>query len=197
MPGTAIKKLLTTEDLLAMPDDGVERWLIRGQLREKRSEIIGGQHMTVRNRTHSKTTARVSTLLNNWRDRQPLPRGEVLDGEAGVRLSSDPDSTVGIDVVYISAETAARQTDETTLVEGIPVLAVEVLSPNDTTEQIHEKVRTYLVFGVAAVWVIDPYDQTIKVYRRGVPPQLFNSDQEFTGDPYLPGFRVPVTGFFD
>jgi Uma2 family endonuclease len=197
MAAAATKKLLTTEDLLAMPDDGVERWLIRGQLREKHSEMIEGQHMTVRNRSHSKTTARISTILNNWRDRQPLPRGEVLDGEAGVRLSSDPDSTVGIDVVYISAETAARQTDETTLVDGIPVLAVEVLSPNDTTEQIHEKVKTYLDSGVAAVWVTDPYDQTVKVYRRDVPPQLFNSDQELSGEPYLPGFRVPVTSFFE
>jgi len=197
MPGTATKKLLTTDDLLAMPDDGVERWLIRGQLRENRREIVGGEPMTVRNRSHSKTTARTSTILNNWRDRQPLPRGEVLDGEAGVRLSRDPESTVGIDVVYISAETAAQQTDETMLVDGIPILAVEVLSPTDTTEQIHEKVQTYLDAGVAAVWVIDPYDQTIKVYRRALRPQLFNSDQELSGEPYLPGFRIPVANFFD
>jgi len=27
---------MTAEELLAMPDDGVERWLIRGELRENR-----------------------------------------------------------------------------------------------------------------------------------------------------------------
>ena len=27
-------KVWTTEDLLAIPDDGVERWIIRGQLRD-------------------------------------------------------------------------------------------------------------------------------------------------------------------
>ena len=33
--------LMTTEELLAMPDDGVERWLIRGELREKRPQEGG------------------------------------------------------------------------------------------------------------------------------------------------------------
>ena len=29
---------MTTEELLALPDDGMERWLIRGELREKIAE---------------------------------------------------------------------------------------------------------------------------------------------------------------
>ena len=32
---TSPPKDWTAEDLLAMPDDGVERWIIRGQLRKK------------------------------------------------------------------------------------------------------------------------------------------------------------------
>ena len=35
---TAPSAKLTEADLLAMPDDGVERWLIRGELREKYPE---------------------------------------------------------------------------------------------------------------------------------------------------------------
>jgi Uma2 family endonuclease len=146
---------MTTEQLLALPDDGVERWLIRGQLREK--------PMTVRNRWHSRIMVRVGRFLDVWLDQQPEPRGSVLGGEAGVRLTRDPDSTVGIDVIYVSAEVAARQPDDTTLIDGVPVLAVEILSPNDTLDDINEKIDQYLAAGVPLVWVIDPHDRTVTI----------------------------------
>ena len=44
----------------------------------------------------------------------------------------DPDTTVGIDVTYISAEVMVRQTEDSTLVDGVPTLVVEILSPSDT-----------------------------------------------------------------
>src|SRR4051794_29039268 len=92
-------RIMTTEELLALPDDGVERWLIRGQLREKRDTDT-----TKRNRFHSRIMVRVGKFLDNWLDQQPEPRGAVLCGEAGVRLRQDPDTTVGVDVVYVSAD---------------------------------------------------------------------------------------------
>jgi hypothetical protein len=104
--------LMTTEELLAMPDDGVERWLIRGMLREKRGEQVGDKPRTVRNRWHSKLVSTVSHVLEQWRRNQAEPRGEVLGGEVGCRLRRTPDSTVGIDVTYISAEVAARRPEE-------------------------------------------------------------------------------------
>jgi Uma2 family endonuclease len=187
--------LMTTADLLAMPNDGVERWLIRGELREKHPSPEG-LSMTIRNRFHSRVLIRVGTVLNNWRDQQPEPRGEVLGGEAGVRLGGAAETTVGVDVVYVSADVAARQTDETTLVDGVPILAVEILSPSDTQEEIHEKIDEYLHAGVALVWIIDPYDHTVRVYRPGARPQFFNEDQEFADDPSLPGFRVTIAHLF-
>lgn len=188
MPVAEATKLMTTEELLAMPDDGVERWLIRGQLRE------GG--MTVRNGWHSRLTIRVGKLLDNWLDLQPEPRGSVLGGEAGVRLRKTPDSTVGIDVVYISAELAAQQTDETKLIDGVPILAVEILSPYDTVENIDEKIDDYLAVGVQLVWVIDPRHRTVEIFRPGAEPELVNVTQELSGEPHLPGFRVPVASIF-
>jgi Uma2 family endonuclease len=179
---------LTTEQLLAMPEDGVERWLIRGQLREK--------PMTVRNRTHSRIMIRVGKFLDNWLDGQPEPHGSVLGGEAGVRLRRDPDTTVGVDVVYISAEVAARRPDDTSLIDGAPVLAVEILSPNDTVEAVNEKIDGYLAAGVALVWLIDPHRRTVQVLRPGAEPELVTVLQELSGEPHLPGFRVPVAQLF-
>ncbi len=55
-------------------------------------------------------------------------------------MRRDPNTLVGIDVAYFSAEVLERQTDETTLIEGPPTLAIEVLSPSDRTEDIRDKV---------------------------------------------------------
>jgi Uma2 family endonuclease len=189
MATATVARTMTTEEMLALPDDGVERWLINGELREK--------PMTVRNRFHSALMASVVYVLKEWCHRQPAPRGAVLCGEAGVRLRRDPDLTVGVDVVYISAEVNARQTDETTLIDGAPVLAVEILSPNDTVDEINEKIDGYLAAGVLLVWVIDPHRRTVAVYRPGAEPELVNVRQELAAEPHLPGFRVPAARLFE
>ena len=152
--------------------------------------------MTVRNRFHSRLMTRLSKILDNWLDRQPQPRGSVLCGEAGVRLKRDPDTTVGIDVVYISAEVAARQTDETSLIDGIPTLAVEILSPSDVKREIDEKLDAYAAAGVPLVWIVNVRDKTVLVYRDGGQPELFNLQQELSAEPHLPGFRAAVADIF-
>jgi Uma2 family endonuclease len=184
----AAPRLMTTEELLALPDDGVERWLINGQLRER--------PMTYRNRWHSRAMTRVAHFLETWREQQPEPRGSVLCGEVGCRLRHDPDTTFGIDAVYISPELAAQESDETRIINGVPVLAVEILSPSNTEEEINEKLDSYLQAGVPLVWVIDPHYRTVTIYRPGQEPELVNARQELTGDPHLPGFRVPVAHLF-
>ena len=70
---------MTTEEMLALPADGVGRWLIDGELREKPT--------TVCNRHHSTIMATVTTVLGVWLRQQPKPRGRILCGEAGIILS--------------------------------------------------------------------------------------------------------------
>jgi Uma2 family endonuclease len=193
MSTAAAPRLMTAEDLLAMPDDGVERWLIRGQLREK----SGGKSKTVRNRFHSRVLMRIGQILLDWLDRQPMPRGQIVGGEAGFRISKNPDSVFGVDVAYVSASVLALVSEDTSLIDGVPILAVEILSPSDTHEEVHEKVADYLKAGVALVWIVDPDDQTVRIYRPDARPELFNADHELSGDPHLPGFRVPVRRLFE
>jgi Uma2 family endonuclease len=115
-------RLMTTEEMLILPKNGMDLELIRGELREKPE--------TRRNRHHSRVDARIAGALWNWLETEPMKRGEVVSGEAGFRLHRNPDSTVGIDVAYVSAEIAKQQPDAMYF-EGPPVLAVEILSPSD------------------------------------------------------------------
>ena len=180
---------MTTEELLALPEDGVRRWLIDGELRES--------PVTVRNRFHSRIMMRVGYHLINWLDQQPPPRGQILGGEAGVRILHNPDTTVGVDVAYVSHDVIVKQTDESTLVVGVPILIVEILSPRGTFEEMHEKLAAYRRAKVPVVWILDPYEQTVTVYRPKARPKLFNPDDELSGEPQLPGFSVPVARLFD
>ncbi len=188
MTATAARTM-TTEELLAMPDDGVERYLIRGRL-------VEGTSVTRRNRRHSRAESTIAYLLSRWLASQPEPRGEVLTGEAGFHLHDNPPTTVGIDVAYISAQTARDNPDDAWLIEGSPVLAVEILSPSDEQEDILDKVREYLEAGVKLVWIVEPVFRTVMVYRPDAEPVSFNAQQELTGEPHLPGFRVPVAQIF-
>jgi Uma2 family endonuclease len=190
-------KVYTTEDLLAMPDDGVERWIIRGELREKLPEAPGVT-MTVRNRHHSLVLIAVGFAIKLWLKGRPEPRGQVYGGEAGVRLRGTPDSTVGVDVVYAAADVVAVQADDrTTMLDGVPTLAVEILSPTDTEEQTNEKFAEYLGVGVPLVWVVDPHWRTVTVYRPGERPQSFNDAQQLPAYPEMPGFTPAVAELFE
>jgi len=181
-------QLMTTEELLAMPEDGVGRELIRGELRER--------GLTRRNPMHSRAEAAIAALLRFWLKMQPAPRGQVLSGEAGFLIRKDPDTTVGIDVAYISSETAAANAQSRVLIDGVPVLAVEICSPSDKQEDMLEKVTEYLKAGVKLVWVVEPIFRTVCVYRPDAPPVMFNDTQEISGEPHLPGFRAAVAEMF-
>jgi Uma2 family endonuclease len=75
-------------------------------------------------------------------------------------------------------------------------LAVEILSPSDTIDQINERIDDYLGAGVALVWVIDPHRRTIEIIQGGQEPELVNVRQDLTGEPHLTGFRVPAAKLF-
>jgi Uma2 family endonuclease len=185
---TAEIATMSLEEFLSLPEDGWDREYIRGELRVK--------PMTYRNRQHSHATISVGTILKNW---AMGSRGawEIFGGEVGFILSREPRTIVGIDIAIVSREFLALQTDDTTVLEGAPTVAIEILSPNDTVEDMHEKTELYLDHGVAAVWWLDPQDRTVRIYRPNNPPMLLNESQELVGEPELPGLRVPVAKLFE
>jgi hypothetical protein len=139
---------------------------------------------------------RVAHVLDVWRQHRPEPWGQVLSGESGARFPRDAETTIGVDVVYVPPGVAARQSDDTTLIDAVPVLAVEILAPQDRMGEIHQKIDGCLAAGVALIWVIDPHDRTVAIYRPGADVEHVNARQDLSGEPHLPGFRVPVAQLF-
>ena len=190
---------MSAQEFLAIPNDGIHRELVRGRVREDRELWEGGKRctdVTVLNRFHNRIVIRVGQLLANWMDLQPKPRGEVVGGEAGFLLMGTRESLVGIDVAVVASELVASTDREQKLYHGPPLLAVEVLSPNDTHEEIAEMVSAYLEVGTV-VWVIDPDLRTITVDLPTGDVETLSVRRELSGEPYLPGFRAGVARLFE
>src|SRR5262249_3438164 len=87
--------ITTTEDLLKLrPNKRFDRWLFRGELREKK--------LTKRNPHHSGAVAMIAYLLISWLKTRPKPRGRVYSNEVYFRIRKNPDTNVGIDVAVAS-----------------------------------------------------------------------------------------------
>ncbi len=71
-------------------------------------------------------------------------------------------------------------------------LAVGVVSPNDSAEEVEEKLADYRKAGVLLVWVIYPSACVAQVHRSKGPPSYLLEDDELSGEDVIPGFRCPL-----
>jgi Uma2 family endonuclease len=81
--------------------------------------------------------------------------------------------------------------------EVVPDLAIEVISPTDRAEEQREKVLEYFRAGVGSVWVVYPKLCLIDVYESPTRVQVLTEADTLQGDPILPGFQLPLAGFFE
>lgn len=47
-----------------------------------------------------------------------------------------------------------------------PLLCIEILSREDTISRMNQRIRDYLEFGVPVVWLVDPRERRIWIYRQ-------------------------------
>ena len=122
-------------------------------------------------------------------------KGFVATNDSSVLLERDPDTVRGPDVAYFESVANFRELQPKHS-EIPPVLAVEVLSPSDSFRKVSNKIKLFLSAGVKLVWLVDPEEQTISVYRPDGSWKVIAADQQLIGDPELPGFTYRVSDFF-
>jgi Uma2 family endonuclease len=103
------------------------------------------------------------------------------------------------EVAYVSYDRWPRQrrVPRTQAWPVVPELAVEVISPSNTFEEVLSKVHEYFQAGVRHVWVVAPPQQQVYVYHSPSDILVFNVQDTLTGDPFLPGFRLQLAELFD
>jgi Uma2 family endonuclease len=172
-------KITTAEQLLR--DQHLGRCeLIRGELRLM---DYNGAH-------HGQVTA---TLLSRIGDHVEAHRLGTALAATGFVLSRNPDTVRAPDGAFLRAD---RVDFGPGYVEGAPDLAVEVLSPDDRSGYVREKVAEWLEAGAGAVWVVDPDDRTVTVHEPRRKPKHLAEGDTLQGGSVLPGFEMPVAAIF-
>jgi Uma2 family endonuclease len=77
-----------------------------------------------------------------------------------------------------------------------PDIAAEVPSRNDTYYEVREKILEYLAAEIPLVWLVDPIERSVYVYRPDGSCKRLTEKDELTGEDVLPGFRLPVRDLF-
>lgn len=178
-------RTVTADELLAMPDDGIRRELVDGEIRE----------MVPAGWEHSVVAANFATELNQFVRKHKL--GAVGTADPTFRLVGDPDTVRVPDVAFVRRERIEQMGGLTKgFVSGGPDLAVEVVSPNDRYTEVRAKVREYLTAGTAMVIVLDAEDRSATVYRPGRAPLELTESDVIDGEDVVPGWTLPVRDIF-
>jgi Uma2 family endonuclease len=77
-----------------------------------------------------------------------------------------------------------------------PDLAIEILSPSNTPQEMARKRREYFSAGVRLVWIIDLDARTASIYTAPEHPVIVSESQSIDGGSVLPGFALPLRELF-
>lgn len=176
------KARFTPDDLLAM--EGDERFeLVDGHLV---STDMSGLAAAIA----SRLVLRLAALVES----QNL--GLVMTSDASYRcFAEDVERVRRPDVSFIERSRLRPEL----LIGHIPIapdLAVEVVSPGDLFVDVRRKVGEYLRAGVRLVWVINPDEAEVQVFRVGGTYSLVRSGETLDGEEVVPGLRIPLAELF-
>lgn len=174
------RRVITAEDLLRLPDDGLRHELIDGELRAMAP--AGGEHGDAAGSIHGH--------LSRFVYDHPVAR--VLAAETGFLLRRAPDRVRAPDVAVLSSERIPVDGLPAGYIPGAPDLAVEVVSPGDRATEVLEKVDEWLSAGAHLVWVVYPARARLFVHRPGGSVEQLGPDDEVDGADVLAGFRMRV-----
>jgi Uma2 family endonuclease len=173
----------TPEELLAMPN-GKSYELVGGQLVERNSGLksswLGGQLLSRLDRFCEEHMA-----------------GRVFPADDGYQcFLHDPGLVRRPDVSFIRRGRLPGEVLPKGWGKIPPDLVVEVVSPNDSADELDEKLDDYQKAGVPLVWVVNPKSHNVMVYRGDGSVSRLRASGELSGEDVLPGFRCPVREIF-
>ena len=184
---TTARKLLTADDLLAIPcGDGYRHELVRGEL------VTTPPPGFMR----SLVTGNFGFRITGFLHQNDLPY--VGGPEASAYIEQNPDTVRAADYAIYSRQHLIAPPPESGYVPGlVPVLAVEVISPGyRSAAAIAERVRMWQEAGVYLVVVAHIATHEIVTHRSDGTERTFTVGDTLTLEPVLPGFTCPVADIF-
>jgi Uma2 family endonuclease len=147
----------TFEDYLRLPEDGQRYEVIRGFLYVTPSPTFD----------HQFSVWQLVRLIGNFVVERGL--GIVLPSPFDVLLPGGLATPVQPDLVFLRTGNQPRPGDRN--FQGVPDLAVEVLSPATRRLDRSVKLAAYREAGVPEVWLVDPRARTVEVFAPDKGPR--------------------------
>jgi Uma2 family endonuclease len=169
-----------------------EFWLLPGS---KHQELICGEVVETQlpSVVHGTTVVAVGTLLRQW---AISSKAGHVGLKAGFILARDPDTVRGPDVWYVSG----GRVPPNDVPEGFwtipPNLAVEVVSPSETADEVREKVRDFLMAGTPMIWTVYPRSREVVVHTADGLARTYAGEDVIEYPDMLPGFSCNVAELF-
>lgn len=176
------ERLITGDELLAMGDVGPCE-LIDGRI--VRMSPTGGEHGWLE--------IELGRLLGNFVVERRL--GWVVGGEVGIYTRRKPDRVRAADVAFVSRSRSPKRPTKKFL-DVAPELVVEVLSPEDRWQDIRPKIEEYFGIGVERVWVVEPENRAVLVYRSPSEARRLGEGDTLEGEGALSGLTLPIASLF-
>jgi Uma2 family endonuclease len=168
----------TADELLRLPDDGDRYELVRGELRK----------MSPAGSRHGVIAAELIASLGPFVRKHAL--GRVFTSETGFLIGRNPDTVRAPDCAFVTNE---RFVDTAGFFPGPPDLAVEVMSPGDSSTEVGEKTLEWLRAGARVVIVVDPRTRTVAVHRSS---GATIATEAIEVEDVVPGWRLPLADLF-
>jgi Uma2 family endonuclease len=162
----------------------------------KRLELVAGviYELPPSSRINTILAARLTRLIGNYVEERDL--GYVTSSDGGYQL--DERTVLIPDVGFIAKERVPDLSGTT--FPGAPDLAVEDISPSETSRKVLDKAQLYLLAGTRLVWAVHPEEKVVDVYRladdKSINVQPVRIDGVLDGGDVLPGFKLAVSEVF-
>ena len=177
-------QVMTADELFEMPHEGFRYELVKGEL--IKMSPAGSEHGAI--------IVKLTVRLGHHVEANKL--GVCFGAETGFKIASNPDTVRAPDVGFIKREKIPESGITEKFWPGAPDLAVEVLSPGDTFDEVYGKVEDWLAAGTSAVWVVSPKRRNVTVYHSLTDVKTYSEKDELEGGEVVPGFRCKVAEIF-
>ena len=181
---TVGQRPVTAEELLEIPNDGLRRELVRGEVRT----------MAPAGNVHGRIAMNVGTPLDQHVRTNGL--GVVFAAETGFKIFDNPDTVRAPDTAFVRQERIEAVGEIEGYWPGAPDLAVEVVSPNDRFAEAEEKVADWLAAGTRTVLIANPRGETVTVRRSEREALILPEGETIEGGEVVPGWTLPVADVF-
>jgi Uma2 family endonuclease len=181
---------MTAAELFAMTmDDRIDYRLIRGRLIERAYPFRCPAHAALLPNLYSR--------LWSWLKSPAGVGWQVYGYGCPYRIRRDPDTVLAYDASVIAAELDSDTTIDTQFIDGRPTLAVEVLDLSDPQDAVGELIDVTVTSGVPMMWFIDPFEETVAVYRPGQSRVVLGRHDVLDAVEVIPGLRCRVDALFE